>query len=152
MIRIVRERLERAAPAFAERAQLRVGNFETLELETRRADLITSNMSLHHVAAKGPFYAGLRRALRPGGSLVFGDEVTGAVPYTQALHWNDWLEFATRPGHLTPEQLEECYRHMEAHDHYETLPNQLALLRDAGFSRVDCVWRYLNYAIFVALR
>ena len=47
----------------------------------------------------------------------------------------------TSPGHLTHEQLEECYRHMEAHDHYETLPDQLGLLHDAGFSRVDCVWR-----------
>lgn len=39
---------------------------------------------------------------------------------------------------------------MEQFDHYETLPAQLALLQGTGFEVVDCVWRYQNYAVFVA--
>jgi hypothetical protein len=35
-------------------------------------------------------------------------------------------------------------------DHYETLPDQIALLRGAGFDPVDCVWRYRIYGVFVA--
>ena len=35
-------------------------------------------------------------------------------------------------------------------DHFETLPDQLELLRAAGFASVDCAWRYLNYAVFAA--
>lgn len=40
---------------------------------------------------------------------------------------------------------------MEQFDHYETLPRQLELLSDAGFTQVDCTWRYLNYGVFVAV-
>ncbi|MFQ5699235.1 MAG: hypothetical protein ACE5IL_13240 [Myxococcota bacterium] len=68
----------------------------------------------------------------------------------ESLHWNAWLAFARQPGHLSPAEIEDILVHVDTQDHYETLPAQIDLLRDAGFREVDCVWRYLNYAIFTA--
>jgi len=124
--------------------------FENLELPERAYDLIASNMSLHHVADKAPFYGTLRRALRPGGILVLGDELVGALPRILQLNWDGWLRFARDTGALGDGEIEEIVRHEREFDHYETLPRQLELLGAAGFGSVDCIWRYLNYAVVVA--
>jgi tRNA (cmo5U34)-methyltransferase len=127
-----------------------VALFEELDLQPAAYDLIVSNMSLHHVADKRPFYTCLREALRPEGLLVFGDELIGASPAIEQLHWNRWEAFAGQPGHLTDAERAKGAAHARQFDHYETLPRQLELLQEAGFAPVDCVWRYLNYSIWVA--
>lgn len=147
MVEIARARL---AADRIETAAFSVALFEELDLPADGHDLIASNMSLHHVADKAPFYAKLQRALRPGGLLVVGDELQGATPEVERLHWDAWLAFAHQPGHLTEPEVARIGEHAERFDHYETLPAQLELLQHAGFAPVDCVWRYLNYAIFVA--
>ena len=73
MIRIAREHLPDGRVSF------KIALFEDLDLAKGSFDLIASNMSLHHIAEKEPFYKSLRRALRPGGCLVFGDEVAVQV-------------------------------------------------------------------------
>jgi tRNA (cmo5U34)-methyltransferase len=125
--------------------------FENLDRPTGTYDLVTSSMSLHHVIDKRTFYARIYSWLRPGGFLIFADELTGALPHVQAYHWDRWLAFANRPEGLSPDELRECLAHVETYDHYETLPDQVELLSAAGFSPVDCVWRHLNYAIFAAV-
>lgn len=152
-----------AAPKMLEIAQARVdaeeagsgvtlrgGLFEDAVFANGSYDLIASNMSLHHIADKQPFYARLRAALRPHGLLAVGDELTGAMPHMEERYWDAWLEFARRPGGLTEFEIAEILRHAEELDHYETLPRQLELLTLAGFREVDCVWRKLNYGVFVA--
>jgi tRNA (cmo5U34)-methyltransferase len=150
MLKLAEGRLTSASPATASRARFIESTFERLDLEERRWDCIAASMSLHHLVDKQPFYRKLRLALREGGVLAFADELCGAIAYTQELHWNDWLAFARLPDHLTEQEIDEIVRHMNVLDHYETLPRQLELLSAAGFREVDCVWRSLNYGIFVA--
>ncbi len=149
MIEIARQRLVRHRSRSLANVACTSALFEELELSDHTYDLIVSNMSLHHVVDKERLYTRIRRALRPGGFVVFGDELTGAVPYVEQRHWDGWLEFARRPGHLTENEVADIVRHAQELDHYETLPAQLGLLRSAGFDPVDCVWRYLNYGVFV---
>ena len=68
------------SPEMIEQTRLRLGSsavpnnqvtfvaslFEDLTVEKEAYDLIASNMSLHHIADKLPFYVRLREALRPG--------------------------------------------------------------------------------------
>jgi trans-aconitate methyltransferase len=61
MIEIARGRVPATSASFV------VSLFESLKLPERSFDLIASNMSLHHIAEKGPFYRRLHDAMRPGG-------------------------------------------------------------------------------------
>ena len=94
--------------------------------------------------------SGCARRYAQGGLFVVGDELSGASAHLQQLNWDDWLRFARHAGRLSDAEIAEVVRHEREFDHYETLPRQLELLNDAGFRSVDCVWRYLNYAVFVA--
>jgi tRNA (cmo5U34)-methyltransferase len=149
MIEVAKERLQRGG-LLSERIEFRTGVFEELTLEPAHYDLVVSNMALHHIVEKAPFYAKMRTAVRAGGMLVLGDELHGATEAIEQRHYDAWLEFARRPGGLSADELRDIIRHDELYDHYETLPKQLELLSAAKFSRVDCTWRYLNYAVFVA--
>ena len=149
MIEVAKERLASTGVLPNGRIEFQVATFEDLDLATEAYDLITANMSLHHLADKAPFYAHLRAALRRGGILVFGDELAGATADIERRHWDAWLEFAGQPNHLTQSEIDGIVRHMEQFDHYETLPRQLELLSAAGFTQADCTWRYLNYGVFV---
>ena len=150
MVVLARKRLRQATIRRIADVSFDVQRFEEIELAPQAYDLVVANMSLHHVEDKAPFYARLHEALKPGALLAFGDELTGALPHVEELHWNRWLEFARQPDHLAEREISEIISHVEAEDHYETLPDQLALLTSAGFASVDCTWRYLNYAVFVA--
>jgi ubiquinone/menaquinone biosynthesis C-methylase UbiE len=149
MIQLARERLGRLGIA-PDRIQFAVSRFEELALPAEAFDLVTSNMSLHHLVDKLPVYARIRSALRPAGYLVFGDELVGATPEIEQRHYDGWVSFARRPGHLTQDEFDAVFQHIEQFDRYETLARQLELLQAAGFAPVDCVWRYLNYSVWVA--
>ena len=56
----------------------------------------------------------------------------------------------TRVASAPGRKIREVLHHCEVFDHYETLPDQLALIANAGFGYVDCIWRASNYAIFAA--
>jgi ubiquinone/menaquinone biosynthesis C-methylase UbiE len=149
MVEIARNRLLDSLGA-QQRVSFVVSLFEEMNLPVHGYDLIASNMSLHHIADKAPFYRRLHDALRPGCFLVFGDELNSAAPHVHTLNREGWLEFARQPGHLSEEEIEQTLRHEQESDHYETLPDQIELLRGAGFDSADCVWRYQIYGVFVA--
>ncbi len=149
MIDLASERL-RSTGRSGDRVTFVVSLFEALDLPLASYDLIASNMSLHHIVEKGPYYRRLCEALRPAGFLVLGDELKGGLEQVQTLNSNAWLEFARQEGHLSEQEITEIIAHEQEFDRYETLVDQVDMLRSAGFSAVDCVWRYLNYAVFVA--
>jgi tRNA (cmo5U34)-methyltransferase len=152
------------SPEMIERARQRLGSsavpnnrvrfvaslFEDLDIGEAAYDLITSNMSLHHIADKLSFYRRLNTGLKRGGLFVFGDELAGISALVEEANRNGWLEYARRTGNLTADEIADVLKHESEFDHYETLPRQLELLSEAGFQSPDCVWRYLNYAVFVA--
>lgn len=152
MVELTGARLMDAHPDVAAGARFVASTFEDLRLADATYDLVASNMSLHHIVDKQPFYSSIRAALRPGGSFVLGDELVVNDAEKQERYWQWWLEFARRPGGLTEREIDEITEHMDAFDRYETLPRQLEMLTSAGFEGVDCVWRFLNYGVFVATR
>jgi SAM-dependent methyltransferase len=61
---------EEAARAGLRNLSFELGDFNKLELEPRSFDLVLGLGSIHHVEALEAFWAGVRRALRPGGAVV----------------------------------------------------------------------------------
>lgn len=149
MIVAARERVSHGNEA-AGRVEFAVSTFEEFGAPDGSYDVVVSNLSLHHIVEKAPYYARLRKMLAPDGFLALGDELTAETPRIDALNRGDWEAFARQPGHLTEDELAEVLRHDAEFDHYETLREQIRMLSAAGFEPVDCVWRWRNYAVFLA--
>jgi tRNA (cmo5U34)-methyltransferase len=129
-----------------------VARFEELAVPAEPYDLITSAISLHHVQDKATLYRRLFESLRPGGSLVFADQLLGRTPELHGLNWEAWLAHCRLPGHCTEEQTQSFLDHAAAHDHYTSLEEHFELLRAAGFVELDCVWRNWIWGIVHARR
>jgi tRNA (cmo5U34)-methyltransferase len=126
--------------------------FEQLSQPAGSFDVVASCMSLHHVKDKAPLYLRIHGWLARGGSLWFADQLLGATPEIQTEFWRGWLAFCREPGHCSEEEISSLEAHAAAHDHYEPLTSHLRLLEEAGFARMDCVWRNFMYSVVGARR
>jgi tRNA (cmo5U34)-methyltransferase len=121
--------------------------FEDLMLDDGSFDLVTSSLSLHHVQNKRPLYRAIARWIRPGGRLVFADQLAGATDQVTGVHWDLWLAFCRQPGHCTEAEITELSEHARVHDHYEPLTAHFTMMREAGFDELDLMWRNGMYCV-----
>ena len=119
-----------------------------------RCHAVVASLALHHVAThaeKRELYRAIHGALEPAGLVAVADAL---------LH---------RSGPERHRMIEDLYAHMgrngisldeaNAHlaqwaqeDFYVSLPDELALLADAGFPRPDCFWRDGMIAVYGAFK
>lgn len=150
MVELTRQRLESAFPGVLERSTFLISPFEHLSLVPGAYDLISSSISLHHVEDKGELYRSLHAALAPNGWFCFADQMAGASREQHQLNWARWLAFCRAPGHCSEEEVESLLAHAAAHDHYTPVAEHFALLEQAGFTVLDCVWRNWMWGIITA--
>jgi tRNA (cmo5U34)-methyltransferase len=150
MIALTRSRIDRAITPTTPPVGFLVQRFEELELPERPVDLVVSSISLHHVEDKARLYARVRSFLSSGGRFCFADQMRGEPESNHRLNWERWLDFCRERGHCSSEEIESLVEHAAAHDHYTTLTDHIALLSEAGFSEIDCVWRNGMWAIVTA--
>jgi len=148
MVELTRARLASAHPDV--RVDVDVGRFEEVAFDPGTFDVVTSCISLHHVADKAALFERLRPMLAPGGSLCFADQFTGAAARVADRYWARWLEHCRLPGQCSEEEIDHLLEHAEAHDHYESLAACAGHLRRAGFVDVDYVWRDGMWAVVTA--
>lgn len=113
-------------------------------------DIICSALSIHHLETedKQQLFHRVHAALRPGGIFVNADQADGESGYFRKRYldyWNDFLQ----SGPMNEEQRAKIQKRM-ALDRNEKLSDQLAWLRDAGFSDVDVVYRNRTFIVTVA--
>ena len=152
MLEVTRTRLLAQDPGSADRWRGLERRFEELPPGRNDVDLVVSSISLHHVARKVDVFRAVLEHLRPGGLFRWADQLAGSTPALHALIWERWLEFCRLPGNCSEPEIASLLDHASAHDHYESLPVHLHLLREAGFVNVDCVWRRLMWTVVVADR
>jgi tRNA (cmo5U34)-methyltransferase len=150
MVELTRTRLRERVPSAEARATFLTAKFEELEAEPASFDLIVSAISLHHVVDKGALYRSLHGWLIPGGALCFSDQMGGGTRENHDVNWRRWLEHCRLPGNCTEDEIKSLLEHAEAHDHYTPLAEHLALLDDAGFRNLDCVWRDWMWGVVTA--
>src|SRR5262245_6129323 len=75
MIEVTRSRVGAEHPRPAAGARFVTARFEELSLDPESFDVVTSCISLHHVRDKLPLYRLIHRALRPGGTFRFADQL-----------------------------------------------------------------------------
>jgi SAM-dependent methyltransferase len=108
---------------------------EQLPVERNAFDAIVSALAIHHLPdeRKRSLFSEIRTLLAPDGTFVNLEIVTSPTP---ELH-NHFRHAIGRPRD-------------DPSDRLAGLEDQLQWLRDAGFSQVDCRFKWLELALFVA--
>ncbi len=87
----------------------------------------------------------------PGGCLILVEKVLGATADLDALMVERYLDMKARNGY-TKEQIDRKRLALEGVLVPVTARWNEDLLRSAGFNEVDCFWRWMNFAGWVAVR
>jgi SAM-dependent methyltransferase len=141
--------LDKARRRFAGAADVtcEVGDYARA-LPAGRFDLVVSALSIHHLAdpAKRRLFAAVFSVLAPGGLFVNADQVLAPHPALEARAHARWRAQAAALGSDADEVAAAEMR--MTHDRCATLEAQLAWLRDAGFSEVDCAFKAWRFAVY----
>jgi tRNA (cmo5U34)-methyltransferase len=113
-------------------------------------DVAVSSLALHHLATDGDkrqFYRRIYDGLHSGGVFYNADVVLGSSNSLQAVYMEQWRNFMRR--HIPQQEIEEKWiPNYEDDDRPAKLMEQLAWLTEIGFSEVDVVWKYFNFAVY----
>jgi tRNA (cmo5U34)-methyltransferase len=123
-------------------------------------DLVVSSLAIHHITAdeKKALFAYIYDQLNDGGFLLVIDTVLPPTPMLEDWYialWREWIRELQAKLHF-PEDLEAVIdSHHQAPAHHaclDTLPFHLSALRGAGFSEVDCIYKYGIFSIFCGMK
>jgi tRNA (cmo5U34)-methyltransferase len=147
MLYVARRRLS----PFGNRIELREGSFfDPLPV----ADAVVASLALHHVhdlGAKTGLYHAIHTALAAGGVFLNLDAAITADPRLSALTFDRWATGMAEYG-IGNAEARAHFAAWAREDRYFPLEDELAALRRAGFSEVECFWRRGGTAILCALR
>ena len=135
------------------RLEYHTADFRELRFDAGVFDLVISSISIHHLTSseKQLLFTNIRHWLTPRGIFAYADQHAGATESLYRRHIDNWKAAAMNAG-SSPEEWEMWMKHQADHDYHDTLPQQLAWLRDAGFDTVDCPWRYLLWTVVQAIK
>lgn len=143
--------LKLAQNRFANMKQIRylVADYTTHPF-TEAYDAIVSALSIHHLddKQKETFYQKCFSHLKDEGIFVNADQVLSLFPAIEENFIALWHDFVKK-SQLPTEALEAYYRRT-AYDKTTPLQTQLDWLLKAGFKQGDCIFKYLNFAVFFA--
>jgi len=128
--------LERARERFAgdPRVGVRQGDLTDPITPLGEFDVVVSGFAIHHLAheRKRELFGEVASSLRPGGVFANLEVVASATP---ELH-RTFLDAIGRAVDDPEDQLAD-------------VADQLAWMRDAGLTQVDCLWRWRGFALLV---
>ena len=122
------------------RFELRHARFED---PLPRCHAVVATLALHHVRtqdAKRALYCSIHGALEPDGLVAVGDVLTYADGPERRGMLSDWYVHMAAHG-ITAAEADGHFAQWAEEDVYMTLPDELALIADAGFPRPEIFWR-----------
>lgn len=144
MIEVSERRLNR----FGERAKFFHRVFQ--DMPPGPYDAVVSTLAIHHLESgeeKRSLYLQVLDQLAPGGSFWQGEYVSSSSIEDYTINESSWGEWLATRG-FSGEEVEMMHKRVAANDRPASLMENLAWLQDVGFTRVDCSWRYLKFAVF----
>jgi len=115
-----------------------------------RYDAVVSSLALHHLrddGSKRAFFRKIYGMLSPGGAFLNADVVLSGDRLLQALYLRKWREFML--ASVRADEVDGIwFPSYEREDRPAVLVDQLAWLVDSGFSSVDVIWKYYNFAVY----
>jgi len=88
---------------------------------------------------------------RPGGAFILVEKVKGASAQLDGLMTDRYHEYKRRQGY-SEEVIEQKRQALEGVLVPMTADQNEDLLREAGFQQIDCIWRWLNFAAWIAIK
>jgi tRNA (cmo5U34)-methyltransferase len=112
-----------------------------------------SSIAIHHLEDhdKEGLFGRTALWLAPGGVFTFSDQFRGETDSIYERHLEAWRAFAFAQG-ASDDEWAMWMEHQWEHDHHASLVRHLDMLRGAGYSTVDCTWRYLLWAAIYAAK
>jgi len=115
-------------------------------------DLIISALAIHHLEdeQKTNLYQYVFDALNDGGVFINADQVEGRTPWFDDYYKSNWKETVINSG-LEQKAIDAAFERIKL-DKFAKLEPQLQMLENAGFSEVDCIYKYNNFVVMVACK
>lgn len=146
--------LDVARERFAGREQVRylTGDYSDLALGGLY-DIVASALSIHHLPDEGKrnLYRKIFSALRPGGIFVNADQAAGESAWLDTRFREYWDRFVAESP-FDRAELDAAMQRRDTLDKNARLSDQLAWLKESGFSDVDVVYRDRFFAVMVGRR
>lgn len=124
-----------------------------LPLSPGSFDVVLAAAVLHHLRTDAEWeavFAKLFACLRPSGSLWISDLVEHSTPAVQQLMWNRYGEYLVS---LKGEKYrDDVFAYVEQEDTPKPLMDQLDLLKEVGFARVEVLHKNGPFAAFGGIR
>lgn len=110
-------------------------------------DVIVSALAIHHLEhpAKKDLFARIRAALVPGGLFVNAEQVLGPDATAEERYVRFWHEDIRALG--VPEEEVALAGERMAFDRCASVEDQLAWMREAGLTNVDCSFKSWRFAV-----
>jgi len=116
----------------------------------KKYDVMVSSLALHHLANdedKKTFYRKIFDALNDNGVFYNADVVLGSNDRLQELYMAKWMTFMGKT--VSSEEIENKWLvNYKTEDRPTKLMNHLNWLKNIGFSEIDVVWKYYNFAVY----
>ena len=126
-----------------------LANLEDYEFDSAY-DIAVSSLALHHLVSeddKIKFYKKIYACLKSGGVFYNADVILGSSSHLQKRYMEKWREYMRLQ--VSEEEIEQKWipQHYDE-DYPSKLIDQLVWLQDMGFTEVDVVWKYYNFAVY----
>lgn len=143
----------RIRAAGASRITTRQADIRELEIAPDSCDLILAAAVLHHLRSDEEWravFGKFHRALAPGGSLWIFDLVQSDIQGAQEVLWRRYGDYlASFKG---AEYRDNVFAYIDREDTPRSLPFQLDLLRQAGFTATEVLHKNSCFAAFGAVK
>lgn len=133
---------------------LRNIKFESGELSTysfkEKFDVVVSSLALHHLTDKEKSNMRWKvfNTLAKGGIFINADIIISSDNALQTKYLKKWGEFILR--NYTKQQLHENHRKYLKEDIPSDIFKELTDLKTVGFSHIEILWKYYNFAVYCA--
>ena len=128
-------------------------DFRKLNFEAGSFDLILSSISIHHINDENKYimFWNVNHLLTPSGVFSYSDQFSGVNDEIYRKNISAWKDETFQMG-TTESEWKMWMEHQDRHDYHTTLENQLVFMKKTGFSKIDCVWRYLLWTVVIGIK
>ncbi len=134
---------------FGDRVRIEVADYTRIDLPGP-ADAVVSALSIHHLAEdeKRKLFQRIHDTLQPGGLFINADQSLAPAPDAEQAYHARWLA-DVRASALAENDLATALEHLSL-DCNSLMTDQVAWLREAGFTVADVAWKRYRFTVFWA--